>query len=53
MSETRIIEKLRRNHPIDAFDCGEAALINGCASTRCKIRAQARRRVMSVWRTES
>jgi GNAT superfamily N-acetyltransferase len=28
MNETRSIEKLRRDHPIDAFDCGEEALNN-------------------------
>ena len=26
MDETRSIEKLRRDHPIDAFDCGQEAL---------------------------
>jgi GNAT superfamily N-acetyltransferase len=26
MNETRSIEKLRRNHPVDAFDCGQEAL---------------------------
>ncbi len=26
MSETRAIEKLRRDHPLDAFDCGQEAL---------------------------
>jgi GNAT superfamily N-acetyltransferase len=26
MIEARIIEKLRRDHPIDAFDCGQEAL---------------------------
>jgi len=26
MNETRSIEKLRRDHPIDAFDCGQEAL---------------------------
>ena len=28
MNETRSIEKLRRDHPIDAFDCGQEALNN-------------------------
>jgi GNAT superfamily N-acetyltransferase len=28
MNETRTIEKLRRDHPIDAFDCGQEALNN-------------------------
>ena len=28
MSETRTIEKLRRDHPIDAFDCGQETLNN-------------------------
>jgi len=28
MNETRSIEELRRDHPIDAFDCGEEALNN-------------------------
>ena len=28
MSESRAIEKLRRDHPVDAFDCGEEALNN-------------------------
>jgi GNAT superfamily N-acetyltransferase len=26
MSESRTIEKLRRDHPVDVFDCGEEAL---------------------------
>ncbi len=28
MNEARSIEKLRRDHPIDAFDCGQEALNN-------------------------
>ncbi len=28
MNETRTIEKLRRDHPIDVFDCGQEALNN-------------------------
>jgi GNAT superfamily N-acetyltransferase len=28
MTETRTIEKLRRDHPIDAFDCGQELLNN-------------------------
>ncbi len=28
MNETRRIEKLRRDHPIDAFDCGQEVLNN-------------------------
>jgi hypothetical protein len=26
LTEERMIEKLRRDHPIDAFDCGQEAL---------------------------
>jgi GNAT superfamily N-acetyltransferase len=28
MTETRLIEKLRRDHPVDAFNCGQEALNN-------------------------
>jgi len=27
-AETRVIEKLRRDHPVDAFDCGQETLNN-------------------------